>query len=96
MKLTIKAKLLANKEQYLSLKETMETFNDACNFISHVAFENKRFGQVSLHHLVYRQAREKFPKLSSQFIVRSIAKVSDSYVAEPLSHRRILHPEPQC
>ena len=82
MKLTIKAKLLTNPEQYQSLKATMETFNTACNYISQRAFQSKTFNQVKLHHVVYRKAREKFPELSSQFIVRAIAKVSDSYVAE--------------
>ena len=82
MKLTIKAKLLTNQEQYQSLKETMEAFNDACNYISQKAFQFKTFNQVKLHHLVYREARDKFPSLSSQFIVRAIAKVSDSYITE--------------
>lgn len=82
MKLTIKAKLLSNAEQHQSLKKTMEAFNNACNYISKRAFETKTFNQVKLHHLVYREARNKFPELSSQFIVRAIAKVSDSYIAE--------------
>lgn len=82
MKLTIKAKLLANPEQRQSLKKTMEVFNDVCNYISERTFETKIFNQVKLHHLIYYEARKQFPELSSQFIVRAIAKVSDSYVAE--------------
>lgn len=82
MKLTIKAKLLAATEQHQSLKKTMEVFNDACNYISNRAFKTKTFNQVKLHHLIYYDARKQFPELSSQFIVRAIAKVSDSYVAE--------------
>jgi len=82
MKLTVKAKLLANTEQHQSLKKTLEVFNDACNYISQRAFETKTFNKYKLHYLVYKEARDKFPKLSSQFIVRAIAKVSDSYVAE--------------
>src|SRR3990167_2455658 len=82
MKLTIKAKLLTMQEQHLSLKKTMEAFNSACNYISQGAFQSKTFNQVKLHHLIYYEARKQFPELSSQFIVRGIAKVSDSYVAE--------------
>lgn len=82
MKLTIKAKLLTIPEQYQSLKKTMEVFNNTCNYISQRAFKTKTFNQIKLHHLTYREARDKFPELSSQFIVRAIAKVSDSYVAE--------------
>ena len=82
MKLTIKAKLLTKQEQHQSLKKTMEVFNATCNHISQRTFETKTFNQVKLHHLIYREARDKFPELSSQFIIRAIAKVSDSYVAE--------------
>lgn len=82
MKLTIKAKLLTTPEQHQSLKKTMIVFNSACNYISQRVFETKTFNQVKLHHLIYYDAREKFPELSSQFIVRSIAKVSNTYVAD--------------
>lgn len=82
MKLTVKTKLLTNKEQHQSLKKTMEIFNEVCDYISQKVFETKTFNQVKLHHLVYREARDKYPSLSSQFIVRAIAKVSDSYVTE--------------
>ncbi len=82
MKLTIKAKLLTIPGHHLSLKKTMEVFNNACNYISQKAFQSKTFNQVKLHHLIYKEARKQFPELSSQFIVRAIAKVSDSYVVE--------------
>lgn len=82
MKLTIKAKLLTTPEQHQSLKLTLKVFNDTCNYISQRAFETKTFNNYNLHYLVYKEARNKFPKLSSQFIVRSIAKVSNSYIAE--------------
>ena len=82
MKLTIKAKLLTIPDQHLSLKKTMEAFNNACNYISQKAFQFKIFNQVKLHYLIYYEARKQFPELSSQFIVRAIAKVSDSYIAE--------------
>ena len=86
MKLTIKVKLLPNANQYQSLKKTMTTFNEACDYISKVAFENKKFSQVPLHHLVYRDVRDKFP-LSSQLCVRAIDKVSQSYRID----KKVLH-----
>lgn len=79
MKLTVQIKLLPTTEQHLALKETMETFNDACNYISRRAFDSKVFRQVNLHHLVYYDTRTAFPSLSSQFIIRAIAKTADSY-----------------
>ena len=56
----------------------MECFNAACNVISQIAFENKTFGKVKLQHLCYYQIRNDF-KLSSQMVVRAIAKVCESY-----------------
>lgn len=81
MKLTVKVKLLPTPEQKASLVKTIEIFNEACNYISQIAFENKKFGQVGLHKLVYYPVREKF-KLSAQLTVRAIGKVSESYRIE--------------
>ena len=39
MKKTLKVKLTPTKEQAKSLLETIETFNDACNWISRKSFE---------------------------------------------------------
>lgn len=86
MKLTVKVKLLPTSEQKASLVKTIEVFNEACNHISQIAFKEKIFGQVGLHHLCYRNIRNKFG-LSSQFTVRAIGKVSESYRSE----RKRLH-----
>ncbi len=88
MKLTLKVKLLTTEEQKASLIKTMEVFNEACNFVSKIAFEVKKFGHVDLHHLCYRYVRENF-KLSAQLTVRAIGKVSESYRAK--SSRAALH-----
>jgi IS605 OrfB family transposase len=82
MKLTVKTKLLTNDEQFKSLKATMEMFNQACNFVSEIAFNADKFRQVTLHYIAYTPCREKFPKLSAQFVVRAIAVVADSYKAD--------------
>jgi len=81
MKLTIKVKLLPTPEQKASLVRTIEVFNDACNYISQVAFKEKKFGQVRLHHLCYRYIRDTYG-LSSQMTVRAIGKVKESYRTE--------------
>ncbi|MCJ7631624.1 hypothetical protein MUP77_04385 [Candidatus Bathyarchaeota archaeon] len=77
MKQTILIKLVPNETQFAELKETMESFNKACKFISDIAFKRKIFNNWQLHHLVYRQTREQF-KLSSQMTVRAISKVADA------------------
>ncbi|HEX3036594.1 MAG TPA: transposase, partial [Thermodesulfobacteriota bacterium] len=86
MKLTLKVKLLPIETQKQSLLKTMETFNSACDYISKVAFENKKFSQVPLHKLTYRAVREKFG-LSAQFVVRAIDKVSQSYKVD----KKVVH-----
>ena len=85
MKKILKVKLTPTKEQAKSLLETIETFNDACNWIFRKSFEAGTPYQMKLHHMVYFEVRERFPALTSQMIVRAIAKVSDNYRTEKKS-----------
>jgi len=78
MKLTAQIKLLSTPEQMQLLKQTLEMTNSACNYISNQAWEHKTFRQFSLHKLVYKDVRDKFP-LSAQIVVRAISKVSHTY-----------------
>ncbi|MCC6817995.1 MAG: hypothetical protein IT245_03780 [Bacteroidia bacterium] len=78
MKLTLKIKLLPTNEQANLLLETMKEANTVCNAISDVAWENKIFNNFKLHHEVYHRYKATF-KLSSQILVRCIAKVADAY-----------------
>jgi IS605 OrfB family transposase len=65
-------------EQTEVLKEVMQAFNAACNFVSGVAREHRVFNQIALHHLTYHTIRERFV-LPAQLAVRAIAKVADAY-----------------
>ena len=56
----------------------MERFNDACNFVSEVAFEHRLPNKIKLQKLIYREVREKFG-LSAQLAIRAIAKVVEVY-----------------
>jgi len=78
MLVTLKIKLLTDSEQHAKLLETMRVFNEACNFISQLAFEKKIFNKVKLQQECYYEVREKF-RLSSQFVIRAISKVTESY-----------------
>lgn len=78
MKLIVNIKLKPLKVQHDALLNTMCEANKACNWISERAFENKTFGQFHLHKIVYKSVRETL-NLSSQMVIRQIAKVSDSY-----------------
>jgi IS605 OrfB family transposase len=71
-------KLTPTPEQYQALLETMERFNEACNYISQLAFEHHTASRVKLHHLAYHYLREYYG-LSAQMAVRVVGKVVDQY-----------------
>lgn len=79
-------KLLATSEQAQLLKQTLETANAACNWLSERAWESHILRQYDLHKMAYYDAREKFG-LSAQITVRSIAKVADAYKLDHKSQR---------
>jgi putative transposase len=82
MQLTAKVKLLTDIQQTNLLRLTMERANACCDWISGVAWEEKRFGQFGLHKIVYKEARAAFPELSSQVVIRCEAKVSQAYALD--------------
>jgi IS605 OrfB family transposase len=86
MRLTAPIKLLPTPEQALALRETLELANAACDAISEWAWENRTFGQYSLHKGVYAVMRERFG-LSAQMIARCISKVADAYKLDKKTKR---------
>ena len=78
MKLIAKVKLLTTSEQHAALLATLERANEACNYISGVAWDTQTWRQFSLHKLVYYETRERF-KLTAQMAIRCESKVADSY-----------------
>lgn len=86
MKLTLKIKLLPTDEQANLLLETMKEANTVCNAISDVAWSKRIFNNFKLHHEVYHAYKATF-KLSSQVLVRCIAKVADAYKLDKMVKR---------
>ena len=78
MQLSIKIKLVPSQKQKDILLETIESYNEACNFVSQIAFENRTASVVKIHHLCYYEIRKRF-NLSSQIAVRVVGKVADTY-----------------
>jgi IS605 OrfB family transposase len=78
VKLTLKIKLLPTNEQVNLLLDTMKEANTVCNAISDVAWEKRIFNNFKLHHETYHTYKNTF-KLSSQVLIRCIAKVADAY-----------------
>jgi len=86
MKLTLKIKLLPNNEQSDLLLETIKEANAVCNAISDVAWAKRIFNNFKLHHEVYHPYKSAF-KLSSQCLIRAIAKVTDAYKLDKKTKR---------
>ena len=82
MQLTAQLLLDTTRQQAEALKQTMRTTNACCDYMSALAFKRKVFGRFALQKIAYRQAREAFPSLSAQIIVRAFAKVSDAYALD--------------
>lgn len=78
MKLVAQIKLLPAPEQATLLDATLQRINAACCWLGEQAWATQTFHQYDLHHLCYRDCREKFG-LSAQATVRAIAKVADAY-----------------
>jgi IS605 OrfB family transposase len=60
------------------LKRTLEKANEACNYISQVAWDTHTFGKFQVQKLVYEDVRKTFD-LTAQLVIRCIAKVTDAY-----------------
>jgi len=86
MKLTLKIKLLPTDQQADLLLETMKEANAVCNAISDVAWQEKIFNNFKLHHRVYHSYKATF-QLSSQILIRQIAKVADAYKLDKKTKR---------
>jgi len=68
------------------LLETMEEANTVCDAISEVAWQEKIFNNFKLHHKVYHSYKATF-QLSSQMLIRQIAKVADAYKLDKKTKR---------
>lgn len=56
-------------------------FAAACNVVAPVARANRCWNRVALHHLVYRELRERFPQLGSQMACNAVYSVARVYRA---------------
>lgn len=71
-------KLVPEPAYHAALLDTMHLFNDACNMIAEVAYENQLANKFKLQKLVYLSARADY-HLSSQLAIRAISKVAEVY-----------------
>ncbi|AGK61415.1 transposase, IS605 OrfB family, central region [Archaeoglobus sulfaticallidus PM70-1] len=75
---TVVCKLETTEEEFNKLMDTVKAFRSACNYISEVAWNQRCFNPVALHHLTYYETREKF-NLPANLAVRARDRVAKSY-----------------
>ncbi len=78
-------KLAPTIEQHHALLDTMHAFNDACNMIADVAYENQLANKFKLQKLVYSDARKQYG-LPSQLAIRAISKTAEAYKRDKSIH----------
>lgn len=78
MKLIVQVRLYPTNEQLPVLKQTLETANAACDYVSQRAWETQKFKRYPLQSLTYYEVRERFG-LTAQMAIRCLAKVADAY-----------------
>jgi putative transposase len=78
MELTVVAKLDLSPQDKERLNRTLGVFAAACNAISQVAFGQRCFNPIALHHLTYQDIRQRF-NLQANFTVRARDRVAKAY-----------------
>ncbi len=63
-------------DAYVALSELQALFSEACNYIAPIVAQTGCWSRVGLHHLVYRDLRQRFPDLGSQMSCNAIYAVS--------------------
>ena len=75
---TISLKLVNPPE---ALGKTIDSFAQACNYVSQIAFENNYLSRrLALHRLTYKDIRTRFP-LTAQMTCSVIRQVSGAYAS---------------
>ena len=72
----IRVPLNTSPEQFERLLALQSAFAEVCNSLAPEVQRSKVWNRVALHHLHYRNLREKFPALGSQMICNAIYAVS--------------------
>jgi len=81
----VDAVLATDPAGFARLVALQAAFAQACNALVPTVRESRCWNRVALHHLMYRQLREAFPRLGSQMVCNAIYSVSRVYreVATP-------------
>lgn len=72
----LRVHLQPTPDQAKSLQELQRAFAEVCNALVPKVLETRCWSRVALHHMAYRELRERFPKVGSQMICNAIYSVS--------------------
>ena len=78
MNSTLRVPLNASPDQVLRLQALQQGFAQVCNALAPLVQQTRIWNRVALHHLAYRQLRERFPEMGSQMVCNAIYSVSRS------------------
>ncbi|MGH9751473.1 MAG: hypothetical protein ACREA2_01710 [Blastocatellia bacterium] len=84
---TLKIKLEPTEQASQSLVETRKAYVIALNRTSDVAFEQKVFNSVALHHITYRDMRG-LTKLPANLVCSARNVVAEAYKRDKEKHHR--------
>jgi len=76
MNILLRVPLNTSAEQSSRLRALQAVFAQACNALAPIVQQTKVWNRVALHHLMYRNLRERFPELGSQMVCNAIYSVS--------------------
>ena len=76
MNFVLRIPLNTSPEQTARLEALQHGFAQVCNALAPMVQHTRVWNRVALHHLAYRQLRERFPALGSQMVCNAIYSVS--------------------
>lgn len=79
MNFRLSVHLDASAEQAVRLQALQSAFAEVCNALVPVVQQTRCWNRVTLHHLVYRDLRGRFPQMGSQMVCNAIYSVSRAY-----------------
>lgn len=76
MNFFLRIPLNGSPEQLASLRSLQQVFAQVCNALAPLVQQTRCWNRVTLHHLAYKQLRDKFPTMGSQMVCNAIYSVS--------------------
>jgi hypothetical protein len=72
MNRTLRIALNTSPRQHQQLRQLQQAFAAVCNALAPLVRETRCWNRVALHHMAYKQLRERFPELGSQMVCNAI------------------------